>query len=569
MIKVLLRLFSLLLPILAVLGSNTVYGTITSPATTTEAPPPRCKRTYLGENQKLAAVQYPFGFSRGCEIQLNLSDAGTIKVRDFEVLNVTSDNILVNLPASCNRSIEELRQLNGPNFYITWRNGLLLDNCRSPVNGCALPISLLKSHVGRKTCHGGGGANSMSCYSDALLNDTFLEVDDIEKTNCKVVFSSIAMGLDRSFQSLGNSQDGDGGNLTNSTTTSLLLNFQTLELGWWLDGECNCSEFATCTNFTVPTGGQGYRCKCNPGYVGDGFTGGDDSQGCRPIPHCKDRGHVFGRCGSRKVGVLIGGIMAGASLTVVLALFYYCIRKRSKLLRNRMSAKRLLSEAAGNSTIPFFSYKDIERATFGFSEKQRLGTGAYGTVYVGKLRDDESVAIKKIKHSDHESIEQVMNEIKLLSSIGKGRLDEIIDPFLEPHRDAWTLSSVHKVAELAFRCLAFHRDMRPTMMEVAEELEQIRLSSWAPLEENNYVASSVASTCSSPFGGSEKSFNSRSAKKSGIGSRRLAVSQRGGDRDPLSTMEESKDSSPVSVQDPWFSEQSSPSTNSLLNNVVQ
>ncbi|GAB4847063.1 Wall-associated receptor kinase-like 14, partial [Ancistrocladus abbreviatus] len=55
--------------------------------------------------------------------------------------------------------------------------------------------------------------------------------------------------------------------------------------------------------------------------------------------------------------------------------------------------------------------------------------------------------------------------------IGKGHVDEIIDPFLEPHRDAWTLLSVHKVAELAFRCLAYHRDMRPSMMEVAEELE--------------------------------------------------------------------------------------------------
>lgn len=415
-----------------------------------------------------------------------------------------------------------------------------------------------------------------------------------------------------------------------------------------------------------------------------------------------------------------------------LALICYFIRRRSTSLRNRLSAKRLLCQAAGNSSVPFYPYKEIERATNGFSEKQRLGTGAYGTVYAGKLHNDEWVAIKKIRYRDTESIDQVMNEIKLLSSvshpnlvrllgccieegepilvyefmpngtlcqhlqrergqglpwtirltiatetanaiaylhsamnppiyhrdikssnilldynykskvadfglsrlgmtesshistapqgtpgyldpqyhqyfhlsdksdvysfgvvlveiitsqkvvdfsrshsevnlaalavdrIGRGCVDEIIDPYLEPHRDAWTLSSVHHVAELAFRCLAFHRDMRPTMMEVAEELEQIRLSAWVP---TMYMASSMASSCSSSDYGSEHSMSVTTVKKAGVASRRVLVPQRLADC--LSSLEEVTDSSPVSVQDPWLSEQSSPSTNSLLGNVVQ
>lgn len=431
--------------------------------------------------------------------------------------------------------------------------------------------------------------------------------------------------------------------------------------------------------------------------------------------------------------LLFIGIITGAFLVSVLALVFYCIRKRSKPLKSPSSAKRFFSEAAGSSGIPFYPYKEIEKATNSFSEKQRLGTGAYGTVYAGKLHSDEWVAIKKIKNHDPESIEQVMNEVKLLSSvshpnlvrllgcciengeqilvyefmpngtlsqhlqrergsglpwttrltiatetahaiahlhsamnppiyhrdikssnilldynfkskvadfglsrfgmtddshistapqgtpgyvdpqyhqnyhlsdksdvysfgvvlieiitamkvvdfsrphneinlaavaiekIGKGSLDEIIDPFLEPNRDAWTLSSIHKVAELAFRCLAFHRDMRPSMMEVADELEQIRLSGWAPMEENMYVGS-VASSCSSPFNGSEKSYSSRANKKAAVGSRRLSVAQRAVDCLPI--LEKIKDGSPVSVQDPWSSEQSSPSTNSLLGNIV-
>lgn len=415
----------------------------------------------------------------------------------------------------------------------------------------------------------------------------------------------------------------------------------------------------------------------------------------------------------------------------------YFIKRRSRSLRNLTSTKRLLCDAAGNSSVPFYQYKEIERATNSFSEKQRLGTGAYGTVYAGKLHNNEWVAIKKIRRKDTDGFEQVMNEIKLLTSvshpnlvrllgcciendeqilvyefmpngtlsqhlqrergkgltwtirltvatetaraiaylhsaknppiyhrdikssnilldynfnskvadfglsrlgmtddshistapqgtpgyvdpqyhqnfhlsdksdvysfgvvlveiitalkvvdfsrphsevnlaalaidrIGKGRLDEIIDPFLEPNRDAWTLSSLHKVAELAFRCLAFHRDMRPSMMEVADELEQIRLSGCAPIDENPCMASlSVASSCSSPYNGSEKLFGGTSFKKSEVASKRLFVPQRAV-ADCLTSLEEVKDSSPVSVQDPWLSGHSSPSSSSLLGHAVQ
>lgn len=107
------------------------------------------------------------------------------------------------------------------------------------------------------------------------------------------------------------------------------------------------------------------------------------------------------------------------------------------------------------------------------------------------------------------------------------------------------------------------------MVEVADELEQIRLSGWAPMEENMQMGSSVASSCSSPYQGSEKSFNITVAKKttSLVGSRRSVAPQRAAAA--LLVTEEAKNNSPVSVQDHWLSEQSSPSTNSLLSNVIR
>lgn len=428
-------------------------------------------------------------------------------------------------------------------------------------------------------------------------------------------------------------------------------------------------------------------------------------------------------------------IVAGVLVVAALILLCYCVRRRSTWLRKHTRVKRLLREAAGNSVVPLYPYKEIEKATNSFSDKQRLGTGAFGTVYAGKLHNDEWVAIKKIRHRDTNSVDQVMNEIKLLSSVShqnlvrllgccieegeqilvyeympngtlsqhlqrergqglpwtmrltiasetanaiaylhsaihppiyhrdikssnilldysfkskvadfglsrlgmmetshistapqgtpgyvdpqyhqnfhlsdksdvysfgvvlveiitalkvvdfgrpqseinlaalavdrirRGSVDEIIDPFLEPHRDAWTLYSIHKVAELAFRCLAFHSDARPTMMEVAEELEHIRRSGWATMEETICLGSSVGSASSSPHNGSEKSLSGIiKFKKAGQGAEGLIVPPM--DESFLHSVEV-KDCSPVSVHDPWSSGQSSPSTNTLLGNVVR
>lgn len=413
------------------------------------------------------------------------------------------------------------------------------------------------------------------------------------------------------------------------------------------------------------------------------------------------------------------------------------IGRRSKL-KARHTTKRRLSEATGNCNIPIYPYKEIEKATNCFSETQRLGTGAFGTVYAAKLYSDEWVAIKRIRYRDRESIGQVMNEIKLISSvshpnlvrllgcsidngeqilvyefmpngtlcqhlqrekhhglpwlirlaiatetaqaiaylhsaikppiyhrdikssnilldqnfkakvadfglsrlgmteishistapqgtpgyldpqyhqnfqlsdksdvysfgvvlvemitalrvvdfsrpqtevnlaalatdrIGKGRLDEIIDPFLDPHVDAWTLLSLHKVAELAFRCLAFHRDMRPSMTEVAAELEQIRQSRWASSEDEitfaAFTASPEVSTCSSFSNAGERPLTLNKTEDERRG--KYPVRAHAGDGS-LNSMEKLKDGSPISVQDPWFSEQSSPSSNSLLSNAIQ
>uniref|UniRef100_A0A5B6Z362 Putative wall-associated receptor kinase-like 14 n=1 Tax=Davidia involucrata TaxID=16924 RepID=A0A5B6Z362_DAVIN len=661
---------------------------------------------------------FPFGFSSGCPIRLNCSANGTIHIHDFPVQTVTSDSILINIPAKCGRSIHTLRQLFGQNYAPTSRNAILLQNCSTPITECLLPTTMVQTHFESLDC--GPKSNNMSCYSERNRESQFIDYNNLTRTRCHSLFSAISTET-----------------FTNSSSVS--LDVQIIQLGWWLEGNCKCSQYANCTRIVSPIGRPGYRCQCFEGFFGDGYQAGS---GCRKASStCDPAKYMSGRCGSTtRVGVLVGGIAAGACLMVGLGLICCFVRRRCTLKR-RNRTKQRLCEATGIS-IPIYPYAEIEKATNSFSDKQRLGTGAYGTVYSGKLDSNKWVAIKRIKHRDTDSTEQVMNEIRLLSSvnhpnlvrllgcsidngeqilvyefmpngtlsqhlqrersegltwpvrltiatetaqaiaylhcamsppiyhrdikssnilldynfkskvadfglsrlgmtesshistapqgtpgyldpqyhqdfhlsdksdvysfgvvlveimtalkavdfsrpqnevnlaalavdrIGKGCVEEIIDPFLEPdiYRDAWTLSSMHKVAELAFRCLAFHRDMRPSMMEVAAELEQIRLSRCL-----NITASSESSSpCSSSSNISEKPL-SVTVKKPELDGRGLFALQIGigaGTATATATATATgsmnfRDSSPVSVQDPWLSEQSSPSSNSLLGHVIQ
>ncbi|RVX15302.1 Wall-associated receptor kinase-like 14 [Vitis vinifera] len=600
---------------------------------------------------------------------------------------------------------------------------------------------------------------------------------NVSKSHCQYLLSSISVDA--------------------FNTSSVVLDVGIVQLGWWLLGECKCHQEATCTEIQTPVAGQqGFRCKCRDGFDGDGYQAGvgcrkgefrlpeflnflhlsmdemtsENRNGplkvegkplIRPLRKsqsiafrlnwplmmgrpilsqapptfrasssgCNPSRYISGQCGGpSRFFVLAGGIALMISISAIC-----CFMRRCLTSKARNSTRRRLSEATGKCSIPIYPYRAIEKATSSFSEKQRLGTGAYGTVYSGKLHN-QWVAIKRIKHRDTDSIEEVLNEIKLISSvshpnlvrllgcsiekgeqilvyefmangtlsqhlqrergnglvwavrlsiatqtaqaiahlhsalnppiyhrdikssnilldhnfipkladfglsrlgmaesshistapqgtpgyldpqyhqnfhlsdksdvysfgvvlveiitalkvvdfsrpqnevnlaalaidrIGKGRLDEIIDPFLEPHGDAWSLSSLHKVAELAFRCLAFHRDMRPSMMEVAAELEQIKLCKWATSEDNICTASSETSSCSSSSNVSEIPL-SMTVEKGGLGSEGLFVLPT--KVTSMNSLGRLKDTSPVSVQDPWLSGQSSPSSNSLLSNIIQ
>ncbi|CAE6004451.1 unnamed protein product [Arabidopsis arenosa] len=440
-------------------------------------------------------LPYPFGFSNGCLIRFDCSTVEKPMIGDFSVQNVTEDGIFVGLPHNCTRKIEDMRPLFSEHFAPTSENSFLMEDCVNTTDGCSIKQKFLENVLNLESCDSSGNISCFSLDSNSSLRNSakFFSMKELRNSSCSLLFSSIA------FESVG-------------VNAGIALEFERVRLGWWLKGGCEsgtCAANTNCTDVETPHGYAGHRCSCLDGYHGDGYI--NPCQ--RALPECRGSKLVWRHCRSNLV-TIIGGTVGGAFLLAGLALLFYCKRRRSTPLRSHLSAKRLLSEAAGNSSVAFFPYKEIEKATDGFSEKQQLGVGAYGCI------------------------------------------DEIIDPILDLDLDAWTLSSIHTVAELAFRCLAFHSDMRPTMTEVADELEQIRLSGWIP----NMSLDSPAGSLRSSDRGSE-----RSVKQSSTGSRRVIIPQK--QLDNLASVEEISDSSPISVQDPWLSAQSSPSTNTLLGNI--
>lgn len=61
-----------------------------------------------------------------------------------------------------------------------------------------------------------------------------------------------------------------------------------------------------------------------------------------------------------------------------------------------------------------------------------------------------------------------------VSKIQCGALHELVDPNLEIDSNPHVKAMVTGVAELAFRCLAYEKDDRPNMMEVAAQLQQLK-----------------------------------------------------------------------------------------------
>ncbi|TKY54732.1 putative cysteine-rich receptor protein kinase 35 [Spatholobus suberectus] len=69
------------------------------------------------------------------------------------------------------------------------------------------------------------------------------------------------------------------------------------------------------------------------------------------------------------------------------------------------------------SDLIVFSYLTIKVATNNFSKDNRLGEGGFGTVYKGKLRKGQEIAVKRLSETSNQGLEEFKNEITLTARL--------------------------------------------------------------------------------------------------------------------------------------------------------
>nr|BAJ90277.1 predicted protein [Hordeum vulgare subsp. vulgare] len=110
---------------------------------------------------------------------------------------------------------------------------------------------------------------------------------------------------------------------------------------------------------------------------------------------------------SRSMSITMKIVLALASVALVSVGIgvYIFVRRRLKY-----------SEVHEDWEVPFgpnrFSYKDLFHATEGFSDKNLLGRGGFGSVYKGVLRkSDKEVAVKRLSHDSRQGKKEFIAEV--------------------------------------------------------------------------------------------------------------------------------------------------------------
>ena len=111
-------------------------------------------------------------------------------------------------------------------------------------------------------------------------------------------------------------------------------------------------------------------------------------------------------------GLIVGVSVSGALVVIlVIGLAFYYFRKIQKAD---------VVEAWELDIGPHrYSYKELEKATNGFGDKEILGFGGFGRVYKGTLpNSDTQIAVKRVSHDSKQGLQEFVSEV---ASIGRLR----------------------------------------------------------------------------------------------------------------------------------------------------
>ncbi|XP_057518442.1 LEAF RUST 10 DISEASE-RESISTANCE LOCUS RECEPTOR-LIKE PROTEIN KINASE-like 1.1 [Amaranthus tricolor] len=117
----------------------------------------------------------------------------------------------------------------------------------------------------------------------------------------------------------------------------------------------------------------------------------------------------------KKIGIYLG-LGIGGGTVILVAIIAICYLRKMKLGCFASSPSDLERESR-HFGLPLFSYSELVAATRSFDQSNELGSGGFGTVYYGKLKDGREVAVKRLFEKSYGRVQHFMNEVKILTKL--------------------------------------------------------------------------------------------------------------------------------------------------------
>ncbi|XP_075486971.1 putative LRR receptor-like serine/threonine-protein kinase At1g67720 [Primulina tabacum] len=155
--------------------------------------------------------------------------------------------------------------------------------------------------------------------------------------------------------------------------------------------------------------------------------------------------HAYGK-GSNHKKLIIGSSVGAAALLIATIISCILLPKGNKTNQNFQhgtSAQNLSSslEDATADSMCCFKLSDIKESTNNF--ERNIGSGGFGIVYYGRLKDGKEIAVKVLTNDSYQGKREFANEVSLLSRIHHRQLVQFLGYCQEDERSILVYEYMH------------------------------------------------------------------------------------------------------------------------------
>ncbi|XLR14589.1 G-type lectin S-receptor-like serine/threonine-protein kinase At4g27290 [Arachis hypogaea] len=125
----------------------------------------------------------------------------------------------------------------------------------------------------------------------------------------------------------------------------------------------------------------------------------------------------------KRMKIIVGTTIAAAIISVTT---YSAYRFRKKIAEKSSKIEDNYESYVDDLDLPLLNYSAIMVASNNFSVKNKIGEGGFGPVYLGKLANEQEVAIKRLSKSSIQGFSEFINEVKLIAKLQHRNLVKLI-----------------------------------------------------------------------------------------------------------------------------------------------